>query len=330
MYRLLILGLAIAFAACSGQSKAADAAPLILETTIPLGAVRGRIDHLAVDPVRKRLFVAELGNDSMAVVDLAAGKLLRRIAGLQEPQGVGYVPSTDAVYVANRRDGSVRVFRGENYEPSGRVDLGEDADNIRVDLTANTMFVGYGTGRIAAIDPVNDKTVAEYLLPAHPEGFQLGRNGEQIFVNLPDKRSIAVIDRAAGQQNASWSLGTARGNFPMALDETNRHVLAVFRNPPRLAAFAMATGEKVAERETCGDSDDAFVDAKRERAYIICGAGVIDVFDTARASYTHVGRVPTVPGARTGLLIPALGRLAVAVRATASERAAVRIYRLTP
>src|SRR6266700_7241880 len=85
-------------------------APLVLEAKIPLGEVSGRIDHLAIDLKRQRLFVAELGNNSLGVVDLAAGKVMRRVEGLSEPQGVAYVPFTDSVYVANGGDGSVRVL----------------------------------------------------------------------------------------------------------------------------------------------------------------------------------------------------------------------------
>ena len=86
--------------------------PLVLESKIPLGQVSGRIDHLGIDVKRQRLFVAELGNNSLGVVDLAAGKVLRTIAGLSEPQGVAYVPFADSVFVANAGDGSVHVLRG--------------------------------------------------------------------------------------------------------------------------------------------------------------------------------------------------------------------------
>ena len=48
--------------------------PLILEAKIPLGQVSGRIDHLGIDVKRQRLLVAGLGNNSVGVVDLAAGK----------------------------------------------------------------------------------------------------------------------------------------------------------------------------------------------------------------------------------------------------------------
>ena len=53
--------------------------PLILEAEIPLGQVSGRIDHLGIDLKRQRLLVAELGNDRLGVVDMAADKVLSRM-----------------------------------------------------------------------------------------------------------------------------------------------------------------------------------------------------------------------------------------------------------
>src|SRR5262245_59489535 len=82
--------------------------PLVLEARIPLGNVAGRIDHMAIDLARNRLFVAELGNNSVGIVDLVARKVVHRITGLKEPQGVAFVGETDMLYVANRQDGSVR------------------------------------------------------------------------------------------------------------------------------------------------------------------------------------------------------------------------------
>src|SRR6185369_4037336 len=78
---------------CSGMAWAADAGQsLVLERTIALPHVSGRIDHMAVDLHRHRLFVAELGNDSVDVVDLGSGTLLHRISGFKAPQGVAYIP----------------------------------------------------------------------------------------------------------------------------------------------------------------------------------------------------------------------------------------------
>jgi len=155
--------------------------PLILETKILLGQVSGRIDHLGIDLKRQRLFVAELGNDSLGVVDLTAGKVLRRIAGLSEPQGVAYVASSDSVFVANAGGGSVRVLRGEDLAPIGRIELGADADNVRADTARKRVLVGYGKGALAAIDPVSRSKIADIRLKPHPEGFQIDETGTQVL-----------------------------------------------------------------------------------------------------------------------------------------------------
>ena len=43
--------------------------------TIRLDGVEGRIDHFGLDAKGKRLFVSALGNDTVKVVDLVAGKV---------------------------------------------------------------------------------------------------------------------------------------------------------------------------------------------------------------------------------------------------------------
>jgi DNA-binding beta-propeller fold protein YncE len=330
----MLVALGIATAICGGVAGQRAAAEennvLVLESKVSLGDVRGRIDHLAVDLGRNRLFVAELENGSVGIVDVAAAKLLRRITGFKEPQGVGYVPSLDTLYVASGGDGSVRIFSGDDYVPSARIDLGEDADNVRVDPATNTVLVGYGAGALAVIDATTRKKVNDIRLPAHPESFQISAVTNQIFVNLPEKHSIGIIDRASGQPRANWPTRNAAGNFPMTLDDANQRVIVVFRNPARLEVFAMTSGEKIAERDTCGDSDDVFMDAKRKRVYVTCGEGAIDVFDSAGTSYQRLARIPTIPGARTSLFIPAMDRLALAVRATGKEPAAIWLYRARP
>ena len=162
-------------------------APFVLEAKIPLGEVSGRIDHLAIDVKRQRLFVAE-GNDTLGVVDLAAGKVLRTIVGLKEPQGVAYVAFADSIYVANAGDGSVWVLRGDDLVSIGRIELGDDADNVRVDAQRSRVLVGYGKGALAVIDPASRTKTADIRLKGHPEGFQIDETGTEVFVNVPDAR----------------------------------------------------------------------------------------------------------------------------------------------
>src|SRR5260370_6723060 len=311
-------------------AQPAETVQLQLEAKIPLGDVRGRIDHMAVDLKRQRLLFAELGNDSVGVVDLQNRKLIRRIPGLKEPQGVGYEPSTDMLYVANAGDGSVRLFEGNDYKSAGQIELGDDADNIRIDAATSRVFIGYGNGELAVIDPSTHGKVGDVPVKAHPEAFQIDPDTSQIFVNVPDAHGVAVVDRASQKQIGKWPTPGRGANFPMALDQGRRQVLVIFRAPAELGVFSMTDGKPIATAETCGDADDLFIDPKRSRVYVSCGAGFLDVLEANEAAYRRIARIPTVSGARTSLFVPEMDRLFVAVRASSGEPAAIWAFRPMP
>jgi hypothetical protein len=320
----LALGVAMAF---PSEQASAEAPLLQLESKIALGDVAGRIDHLAVDLKRQRVFVAELGNNTLGVVDLATGKILRRLTGLSAPQGVGYDAATDIVYVANAGDGAVSLFQGEDYAPLEKIQLGKDADNVRIDAAGRRVIVGYGSGGLAVIDSATRRKIADVPLSAHPESFQLEPESGHVFINLPDAQAIAVVDLATKAQVASWEQVARNGNFPMALDLARHQLLTVFRSPALLTTFSMIDGAPIAKIETCGDSDDVFFDAKRHRAYVTCGEGFIDVVDMSVSPPKRIGHVATAGGARTSLFVPDLDRLIIAVPARGASPAALWVFR---
>jgi hypothetical protein len=119
----------------------------------------------------------------------------------------------------------------------------------------------------------------------------------------------------------------AAENFPLALFPTRQELVSAFRAPPHIGVFALPSGTLTFNLRTCGDADDVFVDAKRERLYVICGEGEVDVLGRGGAGYQSLQRVATTPGARTGLFVPELDRLFVAVRTKSAEPAAIWVFR---
>ena len=301
--------------------------PLALEATIPLKGVDGRIDHLAVDLGRERLIVAELGNNTIDVIDLRARAVVHRIAGVKEPQGVAYLKGPDRIAVASAAEGTVRMFDAGDFSPAGVVELGDDADNLRVD--GDRLVVGYGAGALAWLDPTRGTKVLNIPLAGHPEGFQLHPRDSRVFVNVPDARQIAVVDRKAGDAVAAWSTEGLRSNFPLAINATGDSVATVFRSPSKLALYSTERGAISAQADTCGDADDVFFDAKRVRVYVSCGSGAVDVFEQKENGLSALGRVPTASGARTSLFVPELDRLFVAARASGRAAAAILVLRPT-
>jgi hypothetical protein len=299
---------------------------LRLEREIPLPGVQGRIDHLAADVAGQRVFVAALGNGTLEIVDVAQGKRVAQIKDLKEPQGVAYVPSTGAVYVAGGGDGTVRSFDSHTLKPLHDVALGDDADNLRYDAARQQLLAGYGTGAIAVLG-LDLSHRANLPLPVHPESFQLTADGQGVFVNLPDNRSIASIDLGTQTVNPNWGHPSAAGNFAMTLDATIHRLFIPCRKPARLQTFKTETGSISTWTMTAGDADDIFVNEVLRIVYVIGGEGWVDVL-YVRAADAMVSRqkMPTAPGARTGLYVPEWNKLLVAAPRQGEKEARLLVF----
>lgn len=311
------------------QLYAAETNALTVVKTIPLPDVRGRIDHFALDSKGQRLFMAALGNDTVEVIDLAAGKRIHTITGCSEPQGLAYVPAKNRLVIANGGSGEVKILDADSLAVLKTLPGLPDADNVRYDEKSDLIYVGYGDGALAVIRAATGEKVTDIKLSGHPESFRLEQNGNRIFVNVPDSGHIAVIDRVAGKVTATWPMTKFHANFPMALDEADHRLFVGCRRPARLVVFDTATGRQIADTEISGDTDDLFYDANHKQIFISCGAGSIDVIDRLSAdSYQLQERIPTESGARTSFFSPDRRELYLAVRAgLISGKAEVRVYK---
>ncbi len=309
----LLALVAIAFLASCRTAPTADTTPaarrelppLQLIQRIPVPGVTGRIDHFTAYPKRRLLIFAALGNNSLEIVNTFEAKVVQSIKGLDEPQGVVYVPELDKIFVANAGSGRINVYDGKTYAPRKSIELGEgsDTDNVRWDEASKRVFVGI-VGGIAMIDAVTETHVEKDLKGSggHSESFQLEKKGSRIFVNVPDDNSVVnVIDRKTGGLT-KWELNGAKANYPMALDEDDHRLFVVTRRPPLLIVLDTDTGKEVARVPVGGSSDDVYFDAERKRIYAIGGEGFISAIQLNDPNhYTVSANIPTTVGVRTGV-----------------------------
>jgi DNA-binding beta-propeller fold protein YncE len=316
----------IAFCGCITSAQAEEGS-LKLEQTISVPGVEGRIDHFAFDAVGERLFVCALGNNTVEVLDLRSGERVHSIAGLGSPQGIVYVAEFNRLFVANNKDGILKIYGAKSFQPIGELNFNDDADNVRYDDATKKVYVGFGSGGIAVVNASDGRQVGSIKLSAHPEAFELEKNGKRIFVNVPNARQVAVIDRETGEVIANWKTDLVFGNFPMALDEANHRLFIGCRSPSKLLVLNTDSGEMVAKIDISSDPDDIFYDNKRHRIYAICGAGKIDIIQQANPNtYKSSTKIDTADGARTGLFVPERDTLFVAVPHRGSQQAEIRAY----
>jgi hypothetical protein len=320
--------------------------------------VPGRIDHLAYDPATQRLFVAALENGSLEVLDLENGQRVRSIGGLSRPQGAAVVPTQGCVAVACGGDGVMHVYDTRSLKEIQVVEVGPDADNVRYDTRADTVWVSYGNtngGAIASFEPRTWTRQREIRFASRPESFQLDPAGERLVANLPKgvravtDGAVAVANRGEARIEKLIPLPERARNFPMAFDAAQERLFIASRRPARLIVIDTRAGKVVGEAPCTDDSDDLFYDAASGQVLVIGGGfrpdlqaagaaspvsppdgqGAIDVFAVDQAGrLTRRATIPTVAGARTGWFVPGRRALYVAVPFRGERDAEIREYRI--
>jgi DNA-binding beta-propeller fold protein YncE len=301
--------------------------PLRFLRAIELPRVEGRIDHLTLDSTGQRLFVAALGNNTVEVIDVKNGIHVKSLPGFREPQGLAGVADAKTIAVASGEGEGVQTIDENDFNTLKTISLGDDADNVRYDAAAKTLYVGYGGGALAAVKAAEGSVLARVKLAGHPESFQLEHAGPRIFVNVPSADHVAIVDRAAMKVIAAWPVTGGRSNYPMALDEATHRLFIGCRRPAKVLVYDTTSGKETGSFEIVGDTDDMFYDASRKRLYVSGGDGFVDVFDARQpAALPRIARVATAAGARTSLYAADQNRLYVAVPHRGTQRAEIRVY----
>jgi DNA-binding beta-propeller fold protein YncE len=315
--------------------------PLKLLQTIPMPSVKGRIDHLGIDVKRGRLYIAGLGNDTMEVVDIRAGKWLRSVSGFKTPQGIWYVPSVDKLFAASGDAGTCRVFRGGDLKEVDTIHLAPGVNRLIYNPVARQLYAGYGGkdaswdyGEIGIISPRTDQVLGKVKVASHPAEILVDHSGRKLYVAIYPAQKIQLIDIPHRSVVATWSTGSAHPG-DMALDENTGRLFVGSKDPPVFLIYDSASGKEVSHMPLVEGQDGVYFDARRKRIYISggreLGSGSVDVIQEQDPDhYKELARVPTGPGAGTSLFVPELDRLYVAVPAHGQSSAEVMVFEPRP
>jgi DNA-binding beta-propeller fold protein YncE len=320
-----VMGLALAAAivlpfTSRMEAQNQGAKPLVLTDIIHLDGVKGRFDHFCYG--NRRVFVSALGNNTIEVISFSGNAVDHVITEDPHPEGLVYSPEANELF-AGSEYGKLYIFDAISYKLIKAIEFGGpgSVDNLRYDAANKRVYVGYGQddrGAIGTVDAMtNERLEEEYKLGAHPEAFELETSGPNIYVNLPDLKQIAVINRST-HAIKRWPMTTVQHNFPMALDEAHHRLFVGTHAPARMAVFDTTSGQLIAALPSVQDTDDLYYDPARKRIYDPGGEGYISVFQqTDPNHYFLLANVRSSVGARTagyfGKLIKGFDRFYLAV-----------------
>jgi DNA-binding beta-propeller fold protein YncE len=318
-------------------SLAEDSAlpPLEHVQTIALKGPAGGLDHLAIDSRRGRLFVANTSNNSLDIVDLKAGMLLRQVPGQGRIRGIAYAPDLDRVFVGNGTGGVFNALDGQDYGLLKGLPLGDDADNVRYNPATRRIYVVHADEELAVIEADGYATRSPIALPKSLGAFQIETRRQWMYVNAKAAGQVVVVDAKRDAVIARYPVAPAGIPAALAIDEPNHRLFVGCRREPSLLVMDCDTGKVMARVPIPGDVDDVYFDPRRGRIYASCGEGAIAVIGQSEINrYEVLAAIKTIPGARTSLFDAETGRLFLAVPRRADrpsqENPEVWVYRARP
>jgi DNA-binding beta-propeller fold protein YncE len=334
--QLLIVAVILwgSFSVASAENDVA----LKLVQTIPLPEVDGRIDHLSIDVKGRRAFLAALARNTVEVVDLNTGQVIQTLPGFAKPQGVCFVADLNKLFVATGADGALTTLDGTTLAVLRTANVSLGADAIGYDPRSKYLYVGSGggdankeSGDLTVFSAVTGAPVVAIVTDAHAGGSVVDKRGPHLYVLVPEKAEVLVLDRKTQIQAAKWTIPGIQKNVAVDLDDDNHRLFLGVRAPASVVVLDSNSGALIASIPTVGTLDGLSYDAATRRIYTTGGEGFVDVTQQIDANhYERIARIRTGPDARTSMFVPVWRRLYVAVPRDKNRSAELRIFEVVP
>jgi DNA-binding beta-propeller fold protein YncE len=313
----------VVIAAC--EAAGADA-PLEFVGTIRLKGVEGKLDHLAVDVGGQRLFVANKPNNTLDIVELKTGTLVKQIPNQGKVSGVAYAPDLDMVYVGNGA-GVCNGFAGADYKLVFSTKV-PGADNVHYHNGNRRLYVAHGE-TLSSLDAKSGKVLSALPLPGSIHGFVLDEAAGQAFAVVTKPSAIAIIDLAKNQVTSTIPLTLSDAGSPIAHDPARGLLYVGCPKKAMVVVFDARTRKELTGIAISGGIDDIHFDAERNRIYASCGDRALVTIASKNGSYVIVGRVETPQFSRTCAW--SAGKLYLGVpRQAGQEGPEVRVFQARP
>jgi YVTN family beta-propeller protein len=309
----LFAGLAI-FPSPYGSSHATNRS----EQPVPTGPYKvlktvkvggdGGFDYVYADSSGRKLYIARSGQTGrVSVFDL------------DTLAPVGEIPNTRAHGVAADAKFShafasskpVAMWDTKSQTPIKTIDVQGNPDGILGDAFNHRIYIfSHENPNVTVIDAKDGSVLGTIEIGGAPE--QAASDGKgQLFVDIEDKASVAVIDTRSMKMTGTYSLdGKGEGCAGLALDSKNHVLFVACREPNTMVILNSETGKLLANLPIGQGCDGVVFNPKTHEAFSSQGDGTLTVIkETSPTSFAVEQNVTTTRGAKTCTLDPKTGKI---------------------
>jgi YVTN family beta-propeller protein len=149
---------------------------------------------LAADPTAGTVYLANAGDGTVSVIDVATNKVTATIAVGTEPAGVAVDHAAGTVYVTNHSVGTVSVIDEATNKVTGTIKVGTGPAGVAVDHTTGTVYVtNHSVGTVSVIHVATNKVTGTIKVGTDPAGLAVDPTAGTVYVLNSTDGTVSVI-----------------------------------------------------------------------------------------------------------------------------------------
>lgn len=154
---------------------------------------------IGVDEQAGLVYVANAGDQTIAVISTNDWKVKDRIALKAAPDSLLFVPETHTLYIGNWRTHSVSILHSGQQEPAATVEVGGRPQHMIFDVASRQVFISLeDQNQIAALDE-SGKIAHRWKLSASlPTGLALDPQSRRLFIAV--RYAVLVLNADNGSE----------------------------------------------------------------------------------------------------------------------------------
>lgn len=177
-----------------------DGATMRPVATIPVGA---RARGIRVGHDRRTLMVALSHdvpqtpgpNDGIAIVDLVARRVVRRIPAGTDPEQFAVTPDGRRIYAANEDAGTASAIDARSGRVLKALAVGTEPEGVTVSPDGRWVYVtGETSNTVSVIEVAKDRVVSTFFVDSRPRSSAFSPDGRFAFVPSEVGGSVARVD----------------------------------------------------------------------------------------------------------------------------------------
>jgi YVTN family beta-propeller protein len=192
--------------------------------------------------------------DGIAVFDVAAGRVLRVLRGISDPETVAVSPDGNSLYVASEDSGLLVVIDAHSGAIRRTAAVGGEPEGVAVSPDGGLVYVTSEEDHVAAVYSVGEGRVrARIPVGERPRNAVFSPDGRRAFIPGENDASITAIDVAADRASRRGRIeGENARPMGIAVTRDGRHVFVTTGRGRELVRLDPATLE-VTGRVEVGD-----------------------------------------------------------------------------